>query len=62
MKLVKVVVRDGNLIKALQVFKKKVNRSGHLEELKKREEYLKPSVIKHKQYQDVRFKRRRENG
>lgn len=58
--LVKVVVRDGNIQKALQVFRKKVERSGHIEELKRRREYNKPSVIKHKQDQDIKFKRRRE--
>jgi ribosomal protein S21 len=42
--LVKVVVRDGNLQKALQVFKKKVFKSGHLEELKRRREYTKPTT------------------
>jgi len=42
--LVKVVVRDGNITKALQVFKKKVFKSGHLEELKDRREYTKPTT------------------
>jgi ribosomal protein S21 len=42
--LVKVVVREGNLTKALQVFKKKVFKSGHLEELKRRREYTKPTT------------------
>ena len=58
--IVRVVVRDGNIQKALQVYKKKVERSGHIEELKRRREYNKPSVIKHKQDQDIKFKRRRE--
>lgn len=60
MALVKVKVRDGNLSKALQIFKNKVNKSGHLLELKERQEYLKPSVKKHERDQDIRFKRRRE--
>jgi ribosomal protein S21 len=42
--LVKVVVREGNLTKALQVFKKKVFKSGHIEELKRRKEYTKPTT------------------
>jgi small subunit ribosomal protein S21 len=42
--LVKVVVRDGNIQKALQVFKKKVMKSGHIEELKRRREYTKPTT------------------
>lgn len=60
MALVKVKVRDGNLSKALQIFKNKVNKSGHLLELKERQAYLKPSVIKHAKNQDVRYKRRKE--
>ena len=62
MSLVRVVVRDGNLTKALQVFKKKVQRSGHLDELKEREEYLKPSVVKHKLNQDIKHKRKKLLG
>ena len=62
MNLVKVVVRDGNITKALQVFKKKVLRSGHLEEVKERQEYLKPSTRKHQLNQKIEHKRRRENG
>jgi small subunit ribosomal protein S21 len=42
--LVKVVVRDGNITKALQVFKKKVMKSNHLNELKDRREYTKPTT------------------
>jgi ribosomal protein S21 len=60
--IVSVKVRDGNITQALKVFKKKVLRSGHLEELRERKEYLNPSTIKHKRNQDIRFKRRRENG
>ena len=44
--LVTVQVRNGDLKKALSVFKKKVANSGHLIELKGRQEYLKPSVVK----------------
>jgi len=42
--LVKVEVRDGNITKALQVFKKKVMKSGHIDELKRRREYTKPTT------------------
>jgi ribosomal protein S21 len=61
-RLVSVVVREGNIQKAIQVFKKKVERSGHIEELKRRREYLNPSTIKHARNQDIIFKRKRENG
>lgn len=62
MRLVAVKVRDGNLVKALQVFKKKVNKSGHLDELKERQEYIKPSTRKHQLNQKIEHKRKRENG
>ena len=42
--LVKVKVREGNLTQALKVFKKKVLNSGHIEELKRRKEYSKPTT------------------
>jgi ribosomal protein S21 len=44
--LVSVEVRNGDINKALKVFKSKVLKSGHIEELKDRREYLKPSVKK----------------
>jgi len=40
----KVIVKDGNVEKALRKFKKKVSDSGLLIELQKRERYVKPSV------------------
>jgi small subunit ribosomal protein S21 len=42
----KVIVKDGNVEKALRKFKKKVSESGLLLELKDRETYTKPSVKK----------------
>jgi ribosomal protein S21 len=57
--LVRVKVRDGNITQALKVFKKKVTKSNHLVELKERQEYLKPSVIKHKLDQDIKHKRKK---
>jgi len=43
-KLVSVVVRNGDLVKALRVFKKKVENSGHIKELRERKEYTKPTT------------------
>jgi len=40
----KVIVKDGNVEKALRKFKKKVSESGLLLELQNRETYTKPSV------------------
>ena len=42
----KVIVKDGNVEKALKKLKKKVQESGLLLELKERETYTKPSVKK----------------
>lgn len=44
--LVGVKVRKGELQKALKLFKRKVEASGHLQELRERKQYLKPSVKK----------------
>lgn len=44
--LIKVVVKNGDIAKALKVFKKKVNDSGHLLELRDRKEYTKPKTIR----------------
>lgn len=49
--LVSVEVKDGEIDRALKVFKKKVFMSGHLLELKDRMEYEKPSVTKRKMKQ-----------
>lgn len=42
----KVIVKDGNVEKALKKLKKKVQESGLLIELQERERYTKPSVKK----------------
>jgi len=44
--LIKVIVKNGDIAKALKVFKKKVNDSGHLLELRDRKEYTKPKTVR----------------
>jgi ribosomal protein S21 len=44
--LIKVVVKNGDIAKALKVFKKKVNDSGHLLELRERKEFTKPKTVR----------------
>lgn len=39
-----VTVKDGNVEKALRKFKKKIQESGKLDEVKERMEYVKPSI------------------
>ncbi len=41
-----VVVKDGNVEKALRKFKKLVQESGILDEVKERMEYVKPSITR----------------
>jgi ribosomal protein S21 len=49
--LVKVEVRKGDLNQALKIFKKRVNASGHIDELKERREYTKPTTKRRLQKQ-----------
>jgi len=49
--LVKVEVRKGDLNQALKIFKKRVNASGHIDELKQRIEYTKPTTKRRLQKQ-----------
>lgn len=46
-----VEVRNGDIVKALKVFKRKVIQSGHLEVLKSRKEYIKPSLQRRRKMQ-----------
>ena len=43
---IKVVVKNNNYEKALSIFKRKVKESGILYELREREHYKKPSILK----------------
>ena len=40
----KIIVHDGNVEKALRKFKKKVSDQGKLQEVRDRQEFVKPSV------------------
>jgi ribosomal protein S21 len=55
--LIKVVVKNGDIAKALKVFKKKVNDSGHLLELRDRKEFTKPKTVR----RTIKLKAIREN-
>lgn len=43
---IRVTVQDGKFEKALRLFKKKVDDSGLLKELKDREQYTKPTIAR----------------
>lgn len=58
-----VIVADGNVEKALRKFKKKIQETGLLLELRERGEYTKPNVIrKQKKKQAVKRWRRQVAG
>jgi ribosomal protein S21 len=42
--MVRVTVKNGDINKALKFFKNKVEESGHLKELRERQEYIKPKT------------------
>ena len=50
-KLVTIKVRNGDINRALKIFKRAVMDSGHLFELRERQEYTKPTTIRRKQKQ-----------
>jgi small subunit ribosomal protein S21 len=52
-KLVSVQVRNGNIQKALKIFKRRVEDSGHLYEVRIRQAYIKPTTKKRKQKQEA---------
>ena len=56
--LVSVKVRNGEVDKALRIFKKRVFDSGHLLELKERTEFEKPSVTKRKEKLSAIYKQK----
>tara|TARA_R110000772_G_scaffold2435_5_gene8689 strand:+ start:1256 stop:1471 length:216 start_codon:yes stop_codon:yes gene_type:complete len=49
----RIKVIKGNIQQALKKFKSKTFDSGHLDEVKDRREYLKPSVVKRKKMKDA---------
>lgn len=59
---VSVKVINNDIARALKSFKRKVNDSGHLQELRDRQEYLKPSTVKRRNKQKaIRLKNIRLN-
>jgi len=68
--LVTIEVRNNDIAKALKLFKKRVEESGHIQELRERKEYKKPSVVKREKMNKVLYKAKkarqtemdRENG
>ena len=60
MVLASVEVRNNDINKALKLLKKKVEDSGHLQELRDRKEYKKPSVVKREQMNKVLYRLQRE--
>jgi len=67
--IVSIKVRNGDINKALKMFKRKTFDSGHLMELRERQTYTKPKTVRRKQKLDAirrqeleTLKERMENG
>jgi len=58
--LIQIEVRNGDINKALKLFKKRVEDSGHIQELRRRKEYKKPSTIKREKRDKVLYRLQRE--
>ena len=58
--LIQIEVRNGDIKKALKLFKKRVEDSGHIQELRNRKEYKKPSTIKREKRNKVLYRLQRE--
>ena len=59
-KLVSVQVKHKDINKALKILKRRINDSGHLQELRDRKYFEKPSVVKRKSNQQARREQERE--
>lgn len=60
--MLKVIVRDGDTIeKALKQFKRKVNNTKLVKELRERQEFIKPSVAARKQKLKAEYVQRLKN-
>lgn len=58
--LIQIEVRNGDINRALKLFKKRVEDSGHIQELRRRKEYKKPSTIKREKRDKVLYRLQRE--
>ena len=52
-KLVSVQVRNGNIQKALKIFKRRIDESRHLQLLRTKQQYTKPTTVRRKQKQQA---------
>jgi len=50
---IRVEVRNGDIQRALKIFKTKTIESGHLQEYRDRKEYVKPTTTRRKQRQQA---------
>lgn len=54
--MLKVIVENGNIDKAVNQYKRKFTRVGVAKELRSRQEYIKPSVTKRRKIQKAIYK------
>lgn len=57
--LISVEVRGNDITKALKIFKKRVEQSGHIQELRERRYYKKPSTLKREQMNGVLYRNKK---
>jgi len=50
---IKVEVRNGDIVRALKIFKRRIIESGHLQELRDRQAYVKPTTARRKKKQQA---------
>ncbi|MFW6311745.1 MAG: 30S ribosomal protein S21 [Nanoarchaeota archaeon] len=60
--MLKVNVKDGNIEKALKKFKRKFNETKMISEIREREEYKKPSVLKRQEKKKAIYKEQYNNS
>lgn len=58
---VSVKVKNGNVNKALSIFKKKVATSGVIQEFKERQEYVKPSLQRREKLKKAKREQKRKD-
>lgn len=58
--LIQIEVRNGDINRALKLFKKRVEDSGHIQELRNRKEFKKKSTIKREKRDKVLYRLQRE--
>lgn len=60
--MLKIEVKDGNIEKALKIFKFKTNKTKQNQILRENQEYTKPSIIKRETLKKAKYIQRKNTG